>query len=136
MRRNRFRGSGAGDAGERDQAREAACLECSAREADEEDLVSRLVILTQEAIAALDAAADAEADGTDREGPLAQSRLGGDADLVVHDLGDPAGVCRKNRTLQLDDIGPVRVFRLVPGPVEKAHQPLHCTLPVETLGPA
>src|SRR5205085_8386883 len=79
--------------------------------------------------AALDAAADAEADGTDREGPLAQSRFGGDADLVVHDLGDPAGVCRKNRTLQLDDIGPVRVFRLVPGPVEKAHQPLHCTLP-------
>src|SRR5436190_14147521 len=83
---NRFRGSGAGDAGERDQAGEAACLECSAREADEEDLVSRLVILTQEAIAALDAAADAEADGTDREGPLAQSRFGGDADLVVHDL--------------------------------------------------
>ena len=129
MRRNRFRGSGAGDAGERDQAREAACLGCSAREADEEDLVSRLVILTQEAIAALDAAADAEAHRADREAPLAQRRLGGDADLVVGHLRDPAGVGRQNDALQLDDVGLLGVLGLVPGAVEKAQQPLHLTDP-------
>jgi hypothetical protein len=136
MRRNRFRGSGAGDSGERDQAREAACLGCSAREADEEDLVSRFVILTQEAIAALDAAADAEADGTDREGPLAQSRLGGDADLVVHDLGDPAGVCRKTARCSLTTLvrsAPSGVFQV---PSKKHTNRFTAPSPVKTLGPA
>ena len=47
---------------------EAARLEGAAREAEQIDLVALLVVLAQEAIAALDAAADAEADGADREG--------------------------------------------------------------------
>jgi hypothetical protein len=100
-------------------------LERSAREADKKDFVSLLVVLTQETIAAADAVTYAETDGARCKGQLAKTCFGGDADFVVHDLANPACVGCKDSALQLDDIGLVRVFRLVPGPIEKAHQPFH-----------
>ena len=43
----------------------------------------------------------------------------------VDDLANATGIARRDGALQLDDIGLVRVLRLVPSPIEKAHQPLH-----------
>src|SRR5207244_5472519 len=85
---NRLRRGRPGDARERDQAGEAARLEGSAREADRIDLVAVLVVLAQEAIAALHAIANAEADRADGKGEPAEV-LGGDADDVLHQLPHP-----------------------------------------------
>ena len=116
--------------GERDQAGEAAGLEGPAREADEVDLVAVLVVLAQERVAAPDAVADAEADGTDGEGEPRPEVLGGDADDIVHELADTLRIQVGDEAVELDDIGDLVLFaRLVPGPVEQHHQPLHDASP-------
>ena len=101
----------------------------------EVDLVAVLVVLAQERVAAPDAVADAEADGADGEGELRPEVLGGDADDIVHELASPLRIRVGDDALELDHIGGLVLFaRLVPGPVEQHHQPLHDASPRAHVG--
>ena len=115
---------------QRDQATEAARLKGAAREAEDADLVARLIGLDEEPVAGLDALGDAVADGPDGKRPPTEVLVGGNADLVVCDLCDAVSALPGHGAIQLHDVGSlVLVVGPVPGAVEKAQKSLHQAAP-------